>query len=75
MLNQVQGFSQYIQESLPAIEKLSQTGPIDDDIHIIEIKNALKKAKSGKATGPDQINNENTYFWRGNPTSGHTNSV
>ena len=49
----------YVNSSLPIIENnMSRNGPLDKDISIEEVKWCIKRAKNGKAAGPDKIRNE-----------------
>ncbi len=51
-------FTDYITTSLPLLEDLSNTGPLDYIISPKELEKAIKKLKNGKSTGPDSIRNE-----------------
>ncbi len=51
-------FANYVHNSLPIIERLSDTGPLDDGITQKELDTAIKKLKNGKSTGPDSVRNE-----------------
>ncbi len=51
-------FTDYVQTSLPLLEKLSEDGPLDEGITQKELEKAIKKLKNGKSTGPDSVRNE-----------------
>ncbi len=57
--NKGSSFLDYISSSLPLIEKeMAGNGPLDNDFSIEEVRQCLKCAKNGKASGPDKIRNE-----------------
>ncbi len=51
-------FLDYVKNSLPIIENVSTTGPLDHVISHSEIIKSIKKLKKGKSGGPDGIINE-----------------
>ncbi len=51
-------FLEYVKSALPAIENITDKGPLDHEISHLEITKSIKKLRNGKSAGPDGIINE-----------------